>query len=280
MTIKNLNIGETVHTIFLLLLGLALGVLLSSAIDISSTETNNFFVSFVPPIFASLLGASAAYFGIKRNQLADSEARKVGLINQNIYKIKTCLVHLCTIKSEYIPQLSTKNTRGLNIKRLLRILNKIDPDVSELLFLSIQNHENGDLIDLNRIDTAYHNFNLIIDVINTRNDLYQQLIERAEPHYTGGGTLKLELEKLYQVLGKAKVDQLLHMSEMMIILIDENIIELYEVAGQLQEHSAKYINKKLVSSPIIMHFDISESNDYLKSVLEKVPELDTPLPLS
>lgn len=259
--------GEFVFTLALIFLGLFLGALLFHDSNLSSKLAIS--AQFLTPLIASALGGLSAYWAIRRKQLVDDESDKVKVINTNIFKVKYCIDDLYTTKRLYSSIFNDPSEhRGTLIPRIMRKINAVDFDVSDLYFLTTSRPDSESYIDLSLLDSSYRNFNGIVDVIATRNCLYDEFVSKIENHYIGEGYAEGLVDEIKKLFGESKLDSLLHLSETLIQQVDNTLINLEIVRRQLVNNGSKYIDSRLIPTPNIVTFTYDET--VLKLINEKV----------
>ncbi len=275
------NYESATWTAALIVMGIVIGFLLSSR---TSAVWTNIVLSFFPPLFAAGIGGYAAFWGIRRNQLIEREEKKIELINRHIYQLKNCLVGMCQLKMGYFDKIGTDLYRSLAIRRSVNSLTKVAVDISDVQFLLAGNEEGvKPEIDLVLIDSAFCNYNLVLEMWKLRDRTQSDFIEAARASgasYTGDGAVEGDVDALLIVMGQDKLDLLVHMGEKLMQTVDATLDQLAESLDTLQSKAGKKINRDLVPRPMIAHYYLTRDSIERYVIENATPEGDwvnTPL---
>ncbi len=268
-------------TAVLIILGVIIGLLLSPRIN---ADWSSIVLGFFTPLFAAALGGYSAFWGIRRNQNIEREEKKVELINRHIYQLKNCLMGMCQLKMSYYDKIGTNRYRSLNIRRSINSLTKIAVDVSDIQFLLAGNEEGvRPEIDLVLIDSAFHNYNLALEMWMLRDRTQTEFLEHARASgatYIGDGSVEGDIRALIISMGQDNVDLLVHTGEKLIQIIDATLDQLTEALDRLQMHASKKINRDLLPQPMIAHYYLARDSIERHVIETVIPEGDwvnTPL---
>lgn len=269
------NYENATWTAALILMGIVIGFLLSSR---ASADWSSFVLGFFPPLFAAGLGGYAAFLGIRRNQRIEREEKKIELINRQIYQLKNCLVGMCQLKMGYFDKIGTDLYRSLSIRRSINSLTKVAVDISDIQFLLAGNEEGVQPeIDLVLIDSAFGNYNLVLEMWKLRDRTQSDFIEAARASgasYTGDGAVEGDVRALLIFTGQDNLDLLLHTGEMLIQTIDTTLDQLAESLDRLQSNASKKINRDLVPEPMIAHYYLTRDSSERDVIENATPEGD------
>ena len=260
MNHRRINIEQLVWTLTLLVLGALLGLLLGPDIARFSNLTAALFVT---PLIASLLGAGTAYLGIRRSQRMDAEVVKLDKLNAAVFLVVRCITALCTLKGEYFDSIGTDYYRSLTLKRNIKNIEKVDPDISSIQFLlSKQNDESN--IDLVRMTAALENFNLVVDMLELRNSLHGEFLiaTKKTGKYASGGAIEGIIAELEEEMGESELDLIVHTGEQLIATIDFALTELHVVQSQLQTHGRDKIRRALLDDPMFVEYKFTPDSRY------------------
>lgn len=275
------NYENATWTAALIAMGIVIGFLLSSR---ASAVWSSIILSFFPPLFAAGIGGYAAFWGIRRNQLIEREEKKIELINRHIYQLKNCLVGMCQLKMGYFDKIGTDLYRSLAIRRSVNSLTIVAVDISDIQFLLAGNGEGVQPeIDLVLIDSAFRNYNLVLEMWKLRDRTQSDFIQAARASgaaYTGDGAVEGDVKALLIFMGQDNVDLLLHTGEKLIQTIDTTLDQLAESLDRLQSNASKKINRDLVPEPMIAHYYLTRDSSEREVIENATPEGDwvnTPL---
>lgn len=242
----------------------------------STSGWSNTIIGFLSPLFAAGFGGYAAFLGIRRSQRIQEEEEKIERINRHIYQLKRCLVGLVTLKKGYFDKLGSSLYRTLSIRRSVNSLSKINVDVSDIQFLLKGNVEGEKpLIDLVLIDSAFENYNLVLEMWKQRDRTQEEFLTAAQESgafYRGDGSIEGDVDSLVKVLGQDNLDLLVHVGERLLQIMDTSIDQLTESLDQLQTHASKKIDRALIPEPTVTHYYISRTSAERKMIENPVPE--------
>jgi hypothetical protein len=154
-------------------------------------------------------------------------------------------------------------------------LTSVNVDISDIQFL-LAGNKVGKHPDINLvlIDSAFHNYNLVLEMWKLRDRTQADFLEaarRSGAAYLGDGSIEGDIDSLVMAIGQDNVDLLVHTGEKLVQTIDAALDQLAESLDQLQTHASKKIDRKLVPEPMVAHYYLARN-----SIERKMVEIPTP----
>jgi len=261
------------------------------AINQLQPKPDNFKDYYLPVVLGFLsasLGGLVAYFSIKYQQTSQEEKEK--LRSANIWTIQAlkALISLTTIKRHYAGKVNDDpRHRALTVRLIVNNFSIIDADCSSLSFIVRKLEDStglkNDWRELTRIQIMSDNYNLILTILDQRNDLIRFINSnyRNPIDHNNGFTM----ESYLKTIPKEHLIRLIDLTERLIMFTDDILIEVHDFLNEFPLIAEGKINKSRIEKygKVLKYSDNKESNLLNKttqvnySILENlfgIPEQD------
>ncbi len=226
---------------------------------VQEKDPNIIFLSLVPALAslgASIFGAkNGAIYAYRLQQEKENEINlEKNATNGNIaiFNLMSMTNRLANFQMQSINPFRNQQTRILEILPVLPYkTDDININFTSLYFLL----ETDDRNVLGKLMTVEEQYKMALNVINTRSQL---LLEKAQPRLEKGGIIngkKYPLDTYLSVLGNLMSAQLVSLTDQMIMLVDETILNLIKEGKELEEILKKHFSKKMIIGFSIKGYD-------------------------
>ncbi|MGE6317055.1 hypothetical protein ACRN93_15480 [Shewanella baltica] len=256
--------------------------LLVNAID-GLRQEPNYFKDYAFPIasafFTSILGAGIAYLTLRHQEGIQIEKDKMDAANKWILSAEEARATLLAIKGNYHGELSENPLQRLAaIPSILFHASPIAEGYQDLSFVVPNSEEDGERYhkwsQIPRIRSMVSNYNYILKLWEQRNGINQEFKEQLLKHYVDKAYATLSLYDTVAALGQAKVVILMDLTERLIKLTDDLIVEFDNFLSEFPAYAKTKIQvKRLKRYGSIMTYS-NNGNQKLLDLLVKSPEVD------
>ena len=256
---------------------------LISAIESLKQETNYFkdyLFPIVSALFTSILGAAIAYLTIRRQETIKIEKDKINAVNKWTLAAEQARSKLISIKYNYYGKLTNHPLqRVLVIPNIIYQANQIEERYDDLSFIvpkakTKQKDTWPKWSQINRISAMISNYNHILMLWGKRNDHIQDFKDETLKKYPGNAFHDIDLKSVQEILSPPKTVILIDITERLIKLTDDILIELDDFLTKFPKYVKSKIDvKRLKKFGTILEYS-NDGNDKLLSILERMPEVD------
>lgn len=256
--------------------------LLVDAIESFQRDSNHFkdyIFPLVSGFFASILGAGVAYFTIRYQDNSQIQKDRVQSINDWMLSAEGASQSLISIKSNYHGMLTSNPfQRTMEVRSLIGDSKKINKDLTQLSFIIPRKNKpdthNIKWRQLPRIRAMIHNYNLIIDMWNKREEIERPIKEKLMHDYSELAFANVTREQIFSSVGISNFTVLMDITERVLILTDQILIELNDFLENFPEIGKSLVKEKYRDryGPIITYSSIN--NPKLLNLLEETVEVD------
>jgi hypothetical protein len=256
--------------------------LLVSAIE-SLKQQSDPFKDYIFPIagafFTSLLGAGIAFGTLRHQESLEIEKEKMRVTNHWMLLALQAHASLGTIKDNY-RECRNENplTRLGAVPTILLDTEKIRENFSDLSFVVPKRSDSSSTPDkwsnINRIMAMFGNYNNLLSHWKKRNELYEEFKDQLIAQGYGGAQTPIGLNEILQATGRPKLVMLIDLTERVIKLTDDILLEFEDFLLHFPTHAKTLINcKRLKHYGNILTYEHNEDELHLAQ-LERMPEAD------
>jgi hypothetical protein len=255
--------------------------LLVKAID-GLRQEPNYFKDYAFPIasafFTSILGAGIAYLTLRHQESVQIEKYKLDAANKWILSAEEARATLLAIKGNYHGELSHIPLQRLAV--IPSILFHASPIVEGYQDLSFVGPSSKDKEEnyhkwsqIPRIRSMVSNYNYILKLWEQRNGINQQFKEQILSHHGDKAYASLSLDDTVAAIGQANMVILIDLTERVIKLTDDLIVELDSFLGEFPNYAKTKIQvKRLKRYGSVMTYS-NNGNEKLLDLLVKSPDV-------
>lgn len=254
--------------------------LIVNAIE-SLRQEGSIFKDYIFPIasafFTSLLGAGIAYKSFRYQEDIKIEKKKMDTANKWTLLADEARSNLISIKENYYGMLTEQPIqRTLAIPTILFTAKPIVEDYSQLSFLApIQsNDEYPKWSQIPIIRTMIHNYNYVQELWLKRNEIERPVREKIMQQHSTEAFVDVSLEQIFQCVDKANFAMLVDLTEYIISLTDDLLVELDDFLANFPVYAKTHINSEKLKryGSVLVYSNIG--NEKLLAMLERSPNAD------
>jgi hypothetical protein len=254
--------------------------LIVSAIKSLQYESN-IFKDYVFPIlsiaFTPIIGAGAAYWAIRHQDMIQIEKNKIDTSNSWILKIDSVRSTLIAIKQNYHGKLTDNPIqRALKIPTIIQNVHTLSGDLSGLSFIiqKSNNLKNEKWSQISRISAMIENYNNLMIIWEKRNQFERPLKEKLLKDVSTHAYAETNKEQVIQSIGLPDLVSLVDLTERATKITDDLIIETNDFLLQFPDLANSNIKvKKLKSYGSVWNTQNSDSPEFLE-LLKRSPTVD------
>ena len=254
--------------------------LIVNAIE-SLRQEGGIFKDYIFPIasafFTSLLGAGIAYKSFRYQEDIKIEKEKMDTANKWILLAYEARSSLIAIKQNYYGMLTEHPVqRTLVIPTILLTTRPIVEDYSQLSFLvpKLLNDEYPKWSQIPIIIAMIHNYNHVQELWLKRNEIEKPIKEKIMKQYATEAFADVNLEQIFLCVDKANFAMLVDLTEYVIRLTDDLLVELDDFIANFPVYAKTHINsEKLKRWGSVLTYS-NNGNEKLIAMLEKSPNVD------
>ncbi len=249
----------------------------------SLKQDANPFKEYVFPIvsgfLSSLLGAGVAYLTLRHQDEIQIEKDKLDNANDWILTAESAFSSLMVFKKNYQTKLTSNPfQRALTVKSIIHTSNAIDKNISSLSFIVPKKEDKGaqDIKwrSISRIRTMVNNYNYILELWEKREEIEKPIKEKILNDNSTLSYADVTKEKIINSVGAAKITILISITEQLIKLTDDILIEIDDFLKEFPAIAKTLINKKLLKQyGAVISFSVN-GNQILQNIIIRSPEVD------
>ena len=242
----------------------------------------NYFKDYIFPIasalFTSLLGAGIAFFTIKHQEDLKIEKTKMDSTNKWTLLAEEARSTLIAIKSNYHGNLTEIPAQRLSaIPSILFHATPITEKYEALSFI-VSKSKDGKLPkwgQIPRISTMINNYNYLLQLWEQRNQLERPLREKLMSHWgEEKAVVDVNQNEIVEYIGESDFCLLVDITERVVILTDDLIVELDDFLLNFPIHAKSLVNiKRIKRYGSILRYS-NNGNESLLALLEKSKKVD------
>lgn len=252
--------------------------LIVNAIE-SIKQGDSIFKDYVFPIasafFTSILGALIAYFFFKYQEVIKIEKDKMDTANKWTLLVSEAKENLIAIKQNYHGLLGDDPVqRALAIPTVLFTAKPIIQDYSRLSFVVTKDLKGKypKWSQIPQIRARIHNYNYLLDLWCKRNEVERPIKKKVLQQYSDKAFVDIELAKIIDCVGEAEVVSLVDLTEHVIKLTDDLLIEFDDFLSNFPVFAKTLIDtKRLEAYGSVLTYS-NNHNKSLLALLEKSPD--------
>lgn len=210
------------------------------------SQSNSTVKDFIYPLIITIFGAFIAHYSLKYQQYIDAQKQNLQAANKWVVIFQEAFSTLISIKGKYGEITSNPMKRTTNIPYILISASKIEASISELSFLVPSSKEENSITyrwrDLPRINSLKNNYNTLIGIWGKRNELAQSINFAVVKEYGENGQANISIEQVTSCIGQEEFLYYLDLTENLIKLTDEVIIELHDFISYFYESAEQCID--------------------------------------
>lgn len=252
--------------------------LIITAIE-SLRQEGSIFKDYIFPIasalFASLLGARIAYYFFHYQENIKIEKEKMNTANKWTLLADEAMFNLISIKQNYHGKLKKEPLqRAAEISTVLFTAKPIVEDYSQLSFL-VPKQESGEhpkWSQIRRIRIMIHNYNYVQELWLKRNEIDRPIKEKVIQRHTTKAFVDVSPEQVIECVGEANYVLLVDLTEKVINLTDDLLVELDDFRANFPVYAKTHINPEILKRyGSVLNFP---NNKELIAMLQKSQDAD------
>lgn len=244
-------------------------------------QETTIFKDYLFPIFsaflAAVLGAAAAYFVLKYHDYIEIEKDKLNITNKWFLLAEEARSNLIAIKQNYHGTLNNHPIqRMLAIPTIFFIAAPIVEDYSKLSFLIPGSSSNTapKWSQIPRIRAMIHNYNYLLELWRKRNEIERSIKESILYQFPAPTYDAIDPHQVMEYADKSSLQLLIDLTEHVIRLTDDLLIEFNDFLTNFPEYASTLINlKQLQQYGSVLSYS-SNGNKKLIPIHTKSPEAD------
>lgn len=202
----------------------------------------------VSGIFSALLGAGVAFWTIKHQERMQVEKDKLDSGNLLIMKVLQAQTSLVAWKKNYVQALSVSTQGGddpihrlLSVPRMIGKGSPIEYKVESVIFIAKQapgTMKDSSWRNIVRIFSMIENYNELQIIMAKRSMVYEKIVQLVS------GTQRessIEIETLLKLIPNQTLKEAIDLTEKMIVLVDDLIIEMVSFLDEFPKIMQKSI---------------------------------------
>lgn len=221
-------------------------------------------------LFTSLLGAGIAFLTIKHQDTLRYEREKVSIANKWSLLAEEARATLIAVKSNYHGKLTDVPAQRLvAVPSVLFHANQIIERYEELSFLVCKG-ENAKWGQIPRIRSMFQNYNYLLELWKQRNDFERPLREKIMNGLAHGRAYTtVNQAEIIGCIGESDFCQLVDLTEQVIKLTDDILVELDDFMMNFPPHAKSQINYESVKKHTRLIRHSNNGNQKLLMLLHK-----------
>lgn len=234
-------------------------------------------MAFFTSLLGAGLGAGIAYKSFRYQDDIKIEKEKMDAANKWTLLADEAMSNLIAIKQNYHGKLTEQPIqRALAIPTVLFIARPIVENYSQLTFLvpKPSSEEYPKWSQIPRIRTMIHNYNYVQELWLKRNEIDRPIKEKIVQQDSTQAFVNVSLEQIFECVGEASFTSLVDLTEHVVTLTDDLIVELSDFLANFPVYAKTHINSdklKRYGSVLTYH---SNGNEKLLAMLQKSPDAD------
>lgn len=253
-----------------------------SAIKSLKQETS-YFRDYLFPIasafFSSILGAGIAYFVLRYQEDIQIEKEKMNSANKWTLLVEQARSNLIAIKNNYHGKLSDIPFQRLaTIPTVLFHASPINESYQNLSFIApkagVTSIKYNKWSQIPRINAMISNYNYLLRLWEQRNNVYRPVIEEIIIRNSNNALINLSQEQAISLVGAAKISQLIDITEIVLKLTDDLIIEFTDFLTEFPKYAKQIIRVKRLKRYGSVLTYLTEENSLLLAQIEKTPKVN------
>ncbi len=218
----------------------------------SLQQEPNIFKDYIFPIasafFISMLGAGIAYFSLRSQEKIQIEKEKMNNTNKWMFLLEEAQATLIAIKGNYYNKLSDNPIQRISaIPSILFNAQPINEKLESLSF--IVKKANADVdpekwSQIFRIRSMVNNYNYLIDLWNQRNEIERPMKEKLMAQFSNQAYINISEQEAIEAIGPAKTVLLIDLTERLVRLTDDILIEINDFLINFPIYAKSRINTK------------------------------------
>jgi len=249
---------------------------------VNQASQPNVFKDYIMPVFVVILSAITAYFiairGYQFQEAAKNERMKADTLNSIVLKMQTMQGNLIATKKNYFVKLgSNPIQRALSIPIMP---SKLEPvrfptnELAQLIYTKNTDIEKHPWLDFASYVSTFNNFNLLVDLLNIRNELVNDVHRQLAPLISGSGAKgEISIEDAYDLLDETTRIKYIDLTEHIITLVDDLLVTMNDFMINFPLQTNGIVNKKYLKNYVILRGYENKSDVFLK-LLERSPSVD------
>ncbi|ELY6224681.1 hypothetical protein ACXO4R_001097 [Cronobacter sakazakii] len=249
---------------------------------ISAANQTNIFKDYIMPIFVVILSALTAYLiaikGYEFQETSKNERSKADSLNKTVLQMQSMLSNLIATKRNYFDTL-TENPmqRALNLPIMPMNLVPVEYEpnaLAQLLYTRKVDTVKHPWMSMASFVATYGNYNLVTQLIKTRNHLCEEVYKVLDPLYssrTENG--EVQVNAVYDLLGEALSTKYIDLTERVIALTDDLIVTIYDSLLNFPKEASKSLNKKHLKNYVYLFTYENQHQDFEK-MLKRCTKVD------
>ena len=224
---------------------------------------------------STLLGAGVAYYSVDRQEKTKIEIKKIETINNLLFQANDLRSGLIAIKENYHGKINSNPiARMLRVPPIILSNEKIDFNFTDLLFISPKESDStfSKWERVEYISTIFSNYNHLINIWQQRNSLIAEILPIIKQF-----GFNVDVKTLDTALGRGTIIQLSDLTEHVLHLTDELLIEISCFLVAFSNIGKTKVNKKAVKKfcdVISITLPDYQTQPIAVDLMSKVPELD------
>jgi hypothetical protein len=248
----------------------------------SLQQEPNIFKDYIFPIasafFISMLGAGIAYFSLRSQEKIQIEKEKMNNTNKWMFLLEEAQATLIAIKGNYYNKLSDNPIQRISaIPSILFNAQPINEKLESLSF--IVKKENADVdpekwSQIFRIRSMVNNYNYLIDLWNQRNEIERPMKEKLMAQFSNQAYINISEQEAIEAIGPAKTVLLIDLTERLVRLTDDILIEINDFLINFPIYAKSRINNKRLKRFGSVITYSNNGNELLLAMLAKTTKPD------
>lgn len=246
----------------------------------SLRQEPSYFKDYIFPIasafFTSLLGGVIAYFTLRHQENIQIEKEKMNSANKWILLAEEARSKLLAIKENYHGKLTDNPMQRVAvIPSILLQAEPIRESIQDLSFIVPTADKNlsecpkwGHIL---RIRIMIDNYNYLLKLWDQRNEIIQPIKEQLLSHYPERAYVNLPKEDVKISIGASQLSNLIDMTERIVKLMDDVLIELDDFLSEFPKYAKGKINLKQLKKYGSVLTCSTNGNKKLLALLERTP---------
>lgn len=257
-------------------------LLITQAIE-SLRDTKSVFHDYLFPIvtgfFSAILGAWVAYWTLRYQENFQLEKEKLQIANKWTISVEGMISSLIAYKQNYFGEVNDDPIkRTLSVRSLINDNTPISDNLAELSFITPNKEDKSSREtkwrSLPRIRGMINNYNLILRIIEIRNEKERPIRELLIANFGNRGVAEMTHEQILSTLEDKGFLGLVDLTEKLIHLIDDILLEANSFLEEFPDVAKSVIDtNKTKRYGRVLSFD-AKGNEYIGRLLKKCPEVD------
>ena len=239
------------------------------------------FKDYIIPIasafFSALLGGAIAFLFFRHQEKLSVEKSKMNTANKWTLLAEEARSNLISIKHNYHGNLTEKPIqRALAIPSVLFSCQPIIESYADLSFIvpKVGADEIGKWSQIPRIRAMIHNYNYLQELWLKRNEVERPIKEAVVTRYSDKAFVDVTLDEVVNCVGAVQFSSLVDLTEHVVKLTDDLLIELDSFLGQFPIYAKSLINCEGIKSYGSVLTYSNNGNLRLLEILKKSPQAD------